>query len=67
MPIDTIAPGDRLMVRANEIVPFDGTLISNIGTFDESSLTGESLPVERIAGEEASAAGSTVPLLLDRA
>ena len=46
-----VAVGDRLLVRPNEIVPVDATLVSVIGTFDESSLTGESLPVEKVDGD----------------
>ena len=43
--------GDILLVKPGEVVPLDGVLLSDAGTFDESSLTGESLPVERTAGE----------------
>ncbi|QDW28559.1 cadmium-translocating P-type ATPase [Arthrobacter sp. KBS0702] len=43
--------GDVLLVRPGEVVPLDGILLSESGSFDESSLTGESLPVERVAGE----------------
>ena len=43
--------GDILLVRPGEVVPLDGVLLSESGSFDESSLTGESLPVERSAGE----------------
>jgi heavy metal translocating P-type ATPase len=43
--------GDILLVRPGEVVPLDGILLSDSGTFDESSLTGESLPVERVAGD----------------
>ncbi|MDP9981240.1 heavy metal translocating P-type ATPase [Pseudarthrobacter oxydans] len=43
--------GDILLVRPGEVVPLDGILLSASGSFDESSLTGESLPVERVAGE----------------
>lgn len=43
--------GDVLLVRPGEVVPLDGVLLSASGTFDESSLTGESLPVERTAGD----------------
>lgn len=42
---------DILLVRPGEVVPLDGILLSESGSFDESSLTGESLPVERVAGE----------------
>lgn len=51
VPVDDIAVGDRLLVRPAELVPVDGVLVEGEGTFDESSLTGESLPVERGAGD----------------
>lgn len=43
--------GDILLVKPGEVVPLDGVLLSESGSFDESSLTGESLPVERTAGD----------------
>lgn len=43
--------GDILLVKPAEVVPLDGILLSEAGTFDESSLTGESMPVERSAGD----------------
>ncbi|MEA5453224.1 heavy metal translocating P-type ATPase [Sinomonas sp. JGH33] len=49
--LGAVRPGDVLVVRPNEVVPVDGLLISAAGVFDESSLTGESLPVERSAGD----------------
>ncbi|MCX6502080.1 MAG: heavy metal translocating P-type ATPase [Microbacterium sp.] len=50
--VDEVAIGDLLLVRPSEIVPVDGVLLTASGTFDESSLTGESLPVSRVAGED---------------
>ncbi|WP_396641623.1 heavy metal translocating P-type ATPase [Microbacterium sp.] len=50
--VDDVAIGDLLLIRPAEIVPVDGILLSETGTFDESSLTGESLPVSREAGGE---------------
>lgn len=71
VPIEAVVPGDRVVVRANEVVPVDGTLVSEVGVFDESSLTGESLPVERSAGEEVLSGGvngqAAVVLLVTRA
>lgn len=49
--LDEVRPDDVLVVRPNEVVPVDGVLASVVGVFDESSLTGESLPVERAEGE----------------
>ena len=43
--------GDTVLVRPGELVPVDAILREATGTFDESSLTGESIPVERVAGE----------------
>ncbi len=48
--VDLIAPGDTLLLAAGDIVPADGRL-TEPGTFDESVLTGESLPVRRQPGE----------------
>lgn len=46
-----VAVGDLLLVRPWEVVPVDATLEDETGEFDESSLTGESLPVEHIKGD----------------
>ncbi|MBO0594927.1 cadmium-translocating P-type ATPase [Nesterenkonia sp. E16_7] len=52
IPVEAVRVGDRLLVRPFEVVPVDGVLTSAAATFDESSLTGESLPVERLRGED---------------
>lgn len=54
VPVEDITVGDVLLVRPGELVPVDGTLVSDHAVFDESSLTGESIPVERSAGERVS-------------
>lgn len=46
-----VAVADTLLVKPGEVVPVDGTLLDAIASFDESSLTGESLPVEHKKGE----------------
>ncbi|MFJ5860218.1 heavy metal translocating P-type ATPase [Pseudarthrobacter sp. NPDC092439] len=51
IPVDAVVPGDVLVVRPSELVPVDGELLSDSAGMDESSLTGESLPVERRRGE----------------
>ena len=51
IPVDDVRLDDVLLVRPAEVVPVDGELLDDSGTFDESSLTGESLPVERLRGE----------------
>ncbi len=52
VPVTEVQVGDVLLVRPAEIVPIDGELLSDSGTFDDSSLTGESLPVSRKRGDE---------------
>lgn len=43
--ISEVAPGDTLLVKSAEVVPVDGLLLDTTAETDESSLTGESLPV----------------------
>jgi heavy metal translocating P-type ATPase len=52
VPVEHIRVGDLLLVRPGALVPVDAVLVSEHGVFDESSLTGESLPVDRVAGEK---------------
>jgi heavy metal translocating P-type ATPase len=52
VPADEVRVGDRLLVRPAEIMPVDAELASGRASFDESSLTGESLPVDKVAGDE---------------
>lgn len=49
--VEDVRPGDLLLVRPSEVLPVDGELRSEMATLDESSLTGESLPVTRVAGD----------------
>lgn len=51
IPIEQVRPGDLLLVKTGETVPVDGTLEDEEAAFDESSLTGESLPVTHVAGD----------------
>ena len=51
IPSEAIAAGDRLLVRAGEIIPVDGLAASAEVLIDESALTGEPLPVLHHLGE----------------
>ena len=48
VPVGELEVDDTVIVKPGELVPVDGTLLSEAATLDESSLTGESLPVERV-------------------
>jgi heavy metal translocating P-type ATPase len=50
IPIEAIAVGDVISVRAGEVIPVDGSLLSATASVDEAALTGESLPVEHARG-----------------
>jgi heavy metal translocating P-type ATPase len=50
VPVITIAVGDRLLVRAGEVIPVDGIVDVDGATIDESALTGEPIPVARPRG-----------------
>ena len=52
-PLDAVRPGDLLLVKPGEIVPVDGLVEGGIAVLDESALTGESRPVERVEGATA--------------
>ncbi len=58
VPLDAVAPGDRLLIRQGDVVPVDGTVGSSVAFLDTSALTGESLPVRVEEGGEAMS-GST--------
>ena len=51
IPIERIAPGDRLRVRPGEKIPVDGVVIEGSSSVDESMITGEPMPVEKRAGD----------------
>lgn len=51
VPIDALAPGDRVRVRPGDKIPIDGEVIEGQSTVDESMLTGEPVPVEKRAGD----------------
>ena len=52
VPAAQVRVGDHLLVRPGEVVPVDAKLLSTRGSFDESAITGESLPVNLRAGGE---------------
>ncbi|MBR6185610.1 MAG: copper-translocating P-type ATPase, partial [Clostridia bacterium] len=56
VPIGQVAKDDLFVVRPGENIPVDGVVVSGESAVDESALTGESVPVDKQAGDRVSAA-----------
>lgn len=50
IPLDAVKANDRLLVRAGDVLPVDGTLVAGVVVLDEAALTGEPLPTRHEAG-----------------
>ena len=55
VPIEQVAKGDIFVVRPGETIPVDGTVLEGNSAVDESTLTGESIPIDKAAGSVVSA------------
>jgi Cu+-exporting ATPase len=55
MPVEQITPGMRIRIRAGERVPVDGVVEEGNCAIDESTITGEPLPVEKEKGSKVTA------------
>ena len=56
IPVEEVAAGDFVVVKPGAKIPVDGVIVSGATTVDESMLTGESLPVDKQAGDRVYAA-----------
>ncbi|MBR6019465.1 MAG: heavy metal translocating P-type ATPase [Lachnospiraceae bacterium] len=56
VPIEEVQPGDVFVVRPGESIPVDGVVLEGASAVNESALTGESVPVDKAAGDRVSAA-----------
>ena len=54
IPADQVAIGDRIRVLPGETVPVDGVIISGQTSINQAVMTGESLPVDKAAGDDVS-------------
>lgn len=54
--VETVKVGDKFVVRPGSNIPVDGVVIEGESAVNESALTGESIPVEKKAGDKVSAA-----------
>ena len=58
VPIEQVEIGDEFVVRPGENIPVDGFVLEGSAAVNEAALTGESLPVDKAAGDKVSAATS---------
>ena len=56
IPVEQVALGDTVIVRSGGSIPVDGTVLEGHGAVDQSALTGESVPVEKLPGDTVAAA-----------
>ncbi|MEI3093983.1 MAG: hypothetical protein V8T48_08715 [Oscillospiraceae bacterium] len=54
--MEQVAVGDVVIVRSGSSIPVDGTVLEGRASVDQSALTGESVPVEKGAGDKVAAA-----------
>jgi Cu+-exporting ATPase len=50
--VEEVAVGDDVLVRPGEKIPVDGVVTDGASAVDESMITGESIPAEKVAGDE---------------
>ena len=56
IPVEEVRVGDTVIVRSGGSIPVDGTVLSGRASVDQSALTGESVPVEKVPGDTVAAA-----------
>ncbi|HKR73001.1 MAG TPA: heavy metal translocating P-type ATPase [Candidatus Nitrosocosmicus sp.] len=52
IPVEEVIEGDLMVIRPGERVPTDGTIVDGSSSIDESAITGESIPVDKVKGDE---------------
>ncbi len=56
IPVEEVRVGDTILVRSGGSIPVDGTVLEGRASVDQSALTGESVPVEKVPGDTVAAA-----------
>ena len=56
IPVEDVQVGDIIVVRSGGAIPVDGTVVEGRASVDQSALTGESVPVEKLPGDTVAAA-----------
>ena len=52
IPLEDVALGDVIIVKSGASVPVDGRILEGSGALDESAITGESIPVDKLVGDK---------------
>ena len=52
VPVEEVKKGDLVLIRPGESIPVDGVVVKGASSVDESLVTGESMPVEKLPGDE---------------
>ncbi len=52
IPVEEVIEGDLMLIRPGESVPTDGMIMDGSSSIDESAITGESIPVDKVKGDE---------------
>jgi heavy metal translocating P-type ATPase len=63
--VDAVRAGDRLLVRQGDLVPVDGTIRTGQALLDLAALTGESVPVKKLAGEPVPSGARSLDMAFD--
>ncbi|MEZ4518945.1 MAG: heavy metal translocating P-type ATPase [Chloroflexota bacterium] len=51
LPIEQVSIGDRMLVKPGDRIPLDGVILTGEGSVDQAAITGESMPVQKTAGD----------------
>jgi len=51
VPLDTVRPGDTVLIRSGERIPVDGEVVTGTASVNQAAITGESIPVARTTGD----------------
>lgn len=65
VPIEALAPGERILVRRGEVVPVDGRLLGARADIDMSALTGEAMPARFFTGNDMPSGGTSIGAAFD--
>jgi Cd2+/Zn2+-exporting ATPase len=63
--VSSLKPGDRIRVRPGDNIPADGEVVKGLSSINEATITGESLPVDKVPGMQVFAGTNNITGVLD--